>query len=119
MLWNAWLLGALSRRLSAPSKNSTAGFTRPNDVPGAALDMRRARIYAATPWRDTEAAAFYCISPIRVTDPNTHGNPIEFLHTGDALNERLNRTMQNSLWTPLRPQTDSDSLYIRANRGKN
>jgi CRISPR-associated endoribonuclease Cas6 len=90
----------------------------PNDVPGAALDMRQATIYAAPPWRDTEAAAFYCISPIRVTDPNAHNNPIEFLQTGDVLNEHLNRTMQTRFGRPFDLKLIPDSLYVRANRGK-
>src|SRR5262245_26180525 len=90
----------------------------PNEVPGAALDMRRARIYAAPPWRDTEAAAFYCISPIRVTDPSNQGNPVEFLQIGDALNERLNRTMHTRFGRPFDLKLIPDSLYVRANHGK-
>jgi CRISPR-associated endoribonuclease Cas6 len=90
----------------------------PNSVPGAALDLRSATIYAAPAWQHTEAAAFYCVSPIRVTDPNPHGNPIDFLHTGDGLNERLNRTMQTRFGRPFDLRLIPDSLYVRANRGK-
>lgn len=90
----------------------------PNSVPGASLDMRRAVIYAAPPWLETEAAAFYCVSPIRVTDPNPHGSPLDFLQTGDALNERLNRTMQTRFGRPFNLSLIPDSLYVRANRGK-
>jgi CRISPR-associated endoribonuclease Cas6 len=90
----------------------------PNSVPGAALDMRSATIYAASPWQSTEAAAFYCVSPIRVTDPNPNGSPLDFLQTGNALNERLNRTMQTRFGRPFDLSLIPDSLYVRANRGK-
>lgn len=90
----------------------------PNAVPGAALDLRSASIYAAPPWQETEAAAFYCISPIRVTDPNPNGNPVDFLQTGEALNERLNRTMQTRFGHAFGLSFIPDSLYVRANRGK-
>jgi CRISPR-associated endoribonuclease Cas6 len=90
----------------------------PNSVPGASLDMRSATIYAAPPWQATEAAAFYCVSPIRVTDPNPHGSPLDFLQTGDALNQRLNRTMQTRFGRPFDLSLIPDSLYVRANRGK-
>ena len=90
----------------------------PNSVPGASLDMRSAVIYAAPPWLETEAAAFYCVSPIRVTDHNPHGSPLDFLQTGDALNERLNRTMQTRFGRPFNLSLIPDSLYVRANRGK-
>jgi CRISPR-associated endoribonuclease Cas6 len=80
--------------------------------------MRSATIYAAPPWQTTEAVAFYCVSPIRVTDPNPNGSPIDFLQTGDALNERLNRTMQTRFGRPFHLSLIPDSLYVRANRGK-
>lgn len=90
----------------------------PSSVPGAALDVRSATIYAAPPWQATEAAALYCVSPIRVTDPNPNGNPIDFLQTGEALNERLNRTMQTRFGRRFDLSLIPDSLYVRANRGK-
>jgi len=87
----------------------------PNQVEGAALDLRMAKVYAASPWIDTEAASFYCISPIRVTEQHDKQNSYNsYLQTGAQLNQLLNRTMQARFRRTFDLTLIPDSLYVRS-----
>ncbi|HEW97216.1 MAG: hypothetical protein DRR16_24435 [Candidatus Parabeggiatoa sp. nov. 3] len=87
----------------------------PNQVEGAGLDLRMAKLYAASPWIDTEAASFYCISPIRVTEQHDKQNSYNsYLQTGAQLNQLLNRTMQARFRRTFDLTLIPDSLYVRS-----
>jgi CRISPR-associated endoribonuclease Cas6 len=91
----------------------------PNQVEGGCLDLRMANLYAAPPWIETEAASFYCVSPIRVTERHDKQNNYNsYLQTGDKLNQLLNRTMQARFGRQFDLSLIPDSLYVRSCAGK-
>jgi CRISPR-associated endoribonuclease Cas6 len=91
----------------------------PNQVEGAGLDLRMATIYAASPWLETEAASFYCISPIRVTENHPDQKSYaSYLETGPKLNQLLNRTMQARFGRKFDLTLIPDSLYVRSQGGE-
>jgi len=91
----------------------------PNQVEGACLDLRMANVYAAPPWIETEAASFYCVSPIRVTERHDKQNNYNsYLETGDKLNQLLNRTMQARFGRQFDLSLIPDNLYVRSCAGK-
>ncbi|OQW91247.1 MAG: hypothetical protein BWK78_05150 [Thiotrichaceae bacterium IS1] len=90
----------------------------PNQVAGAGLDLRMSTISRAPSWIETEAAAFYCVSPVRVTQPSPHGeDPKEYLQTGDTFNQLLNRTMQTRFGRIFDLTLIPDSLYVKSRHG--
>jgi len=141
-----WGFGVVSKPLNQPSQNSrqwlhlvqrvivgssspdvaeiiaqirAADLLEPNQVDGAGLDLRMAKLYAAPLWIDTEAASFYCVSPIRVTERHENKSSYDsFLGTGDKLNLLLNRTMQARFRREFNLSLIPDSLYVRSCAGK-
>ncbi len=91
----------------------------PNQVAGAGLDLRMATISQAPSWIETEAAAFYCVSPVRVTQPSPPGqDPKEYLQTGDTFNQLLNRTMQARFGRTFDLTLIPDGLYVKSRHGE-
>ena len=91
----------------------------PVQVPGAGLDMRMATISRAPPWIETEAAAFYCVSPVRVTQPSPPGqDPKEYLQMGETFNQLLNRTMQARFGRAFDLTLIPDGLYVKSRQGE-
>jgi CRISPR-associated endoribonuclease Cas6 len=140
-----WGFGVVAKPLNAHSKNSKqwlhlvqrviVGSSEPsiaaiiaqiqpddlvefNQVEGAGLDLRMATLYAAPSWVETEAASFYCVSPVRVTerhfDKSGYGS---YLETDAKLNELLNRTMQARFKRQFDLNLIPDSLYVRSRGG--
>lgn len=89
----------------------------PNAVPGAGLDLRTAVMRVAPPWPLVEAAGFYCVSPIRVTDRAAPDPGASYLETGPYLDELLNQTMQARFGHPFALRLIPDSLYVRSRHG--
>lgn len=82
---------------------------------GAGLDLSMAKLYQATDWQDTEAASFYCISPIRVSDPEQGIQ--NYLQTDPRFTQLLNRTMQTRFKRPFDLRFTPDNLYARMHGG--
>lgn len=99
----------------ALSQITPADLIELNQAPGAGLDLSMATITPLPPWQDTEAVSLYCISPIRVSDPNNR--KFSLLETGDTFNQALNQTMQSRFKRPFDLRLVPDSLYVRAQGG--
>ncbi|OUD13070.1 CRISPR-associated endoribonuclease Cas6 [Thioflexithrix psekupsensis] len=84
-------------------------------APGAGLDFSVAEIYSAPDWVETEAVNFYCVSPIRVSDPEHKIDT--YLQTDDRFNLLLNRTMQTRFQRPFHLKFTPDNLYTRLHDG--
>ena len=92
-------------------------LVEPNAIPGAGVDLRTAVIRVASPWPPVEAAGFYCVSPIRVTDRTAPDSGASYLETGPRLDELLNQTMQARFGRPFELRLIPDSLYVRSRHG--
>ncbi len=93
-------------------------LVEPNQVEGAGLDLRMATLYTAPDWVETEAASFYCVSPVRVTEKHADKSGYKsYLETGVKLNELLNRTMQARFQRQFGLNLIPDSLYVRSRGG--
>lgn len=100
---------------TALSKLQPADLVEDNQVSGAGLDLSMAKLYAAPDWQGTEAANLYCVSPLRVSDPDNR--KLSLLQTGERFNTELNRTMQTRFGRPFDLHLMPDSLYARSRQG--
>ncbi|RKZ39174.1 MAG: hypothetical protein DRQ49_12255 [Gammaproteobacteria bacterium] len=101
------------------AKIQSKDLLEPTQVEGSGLDLRMANVYAAPPWIETEAASFYCVSPIRVTEQHDKKSGYDsYLKTGERLNQLLNRTMQARFSHSFDLSLVPDNLYVRSCGGK-
>lgn len=101
---------------AALAELTPADLVEPTQTPGAGLDLSMAEIHALPPWQDTEAVNLYCVSPIRVSDPDNR--KYSLLETGDTFNRTLNQTMQTRFGRSFDLRLTPDNLYVRAQQGK-
>ncbi len=141
-----WGFGVVSKPLNQPSKNpkqwlhlvqrvivgssdpaiatlirqiQPTDLLEPTQIESAGLDLRMAKVYAAPSWIETEAASFYCVSPIRVTERHDKKSSYNsYLQTGETLNQLLSRTMQARFSRSFDLNLIPDNLYVRSYGGK-
>lgn len=103
---------------AAIGKIVSEDLIEPSLVPGAGLDLRRAKISKDERWVPCEAMSLYAISPIRILAREEGGRSKSVLSIGPDFSQILNRTMETRFGRPFRLTFIPDRTYSFIMKGR-